>query len=293
MQLRFIEDRKTLFWVFVLFPLVPALGYLDATLAPFLVPASLYLAYCAGVVTHNHIHSPIFEGRIQNEFYAAWLSFFYGCPVFTWLPTHNGNHHRFVNGEQDVTRTTRYSSQDSLWAALTYPMRSSAWQFPAIVAFARNARAKSPRLYRQVLTQSAVVLIGHPALLGASWLYAGSDGLLVYALLVGAPALFAPGFMMLTNYLQHVGCDATSQHDHSRNFVNPLWNWFVFDAGYHTVHHDAPAEHWSRYRELHAARSAAIAASCNERDMFTYCARVYALEPLRSLFGATATRTHT
>lgn len=291
MQLRFIEDRRTLIWAFVLFPLVPMLGYLNPTLAPLLVPASLYLAYCAGVFTHNHIHSPVFKGRIQNELYSVWLSFFYGCPVFAWLPTHNGNHHRFVNGEQDVTRTSRYSARDSLWAALSYPIRSSAWQVPAVLEFARRARTKSPRLYRQVLAQSAVVMIGHPLLLAASCMGAGSSGLLVYALLVGAPALCAPAFMMLTNYLQHVGCDPNSPHNHSRNFVSPLWNWFVFDAGFHTVHHDAPSEHWSRYRHLHLARSGPMADACNERDMFSYCARVYAFDPLRSLLHPSTART--
>ena len=42
----------------------------------------------------------------------------------------------------------------------------------------------------------------------------------------------APNYwMMLTNYLQHVGCAPGASHDHSRNFVSPFWNWFVFDNG--------------------------------------------------------------
>jgi fatty acid desaturase len=81
--------------------------------------------------------------------------------------------------------------------------------------------------------------------------------------------------MMLTNYLQHVDCDPASPNDHSRNFVSPFWNWFVFDNGYHTVHHEQPSLHWSRYRKLHLSREAAIAPQLNQGMLLSYAARRY------------------
>jgi fatty acid desaturase len=76
--------------------------------------------------------------------------------------------------------------------------------------------------------------------------------------------------MMFTNYMQHVECDVGSEHNHSRNFVDPLVNWFVFDAGYHTVHHESPGLHWSEYRALHTSLGDAIAPELNQRTILHY-----------------------
>src|ERR1051325_2531309 len=99
MILRFREDWRTLFWAFGLMPLVPALAYLRPALAPWLVPLALYASYCSGVLAHNQNHSPTFVGRRANAAFSAWLSVFYGFPLFAWVPTHNQNHHRYLNGE--------------------------------------------------------------------------------------------------------------------------------------------------------------------------------------------------
>lgn len=74
MKLRFREDRRTLVWAFVLFPLVPALAFVRPALWPWLIPLALYNSYCSGVLAHNHTHSPTFVGRRANAFYGAWLS---------------------------------------------------------------------------------------------------------------------------------------------------------------------------------------------------------------------------
>lgn len=282
MQLRFVEDYRTLVWAFVLFPLVPALGFFMPALLPWLVPFALYLAYCAGVLTHNHVHCPVFRERRMNEIYSAWLSIFYGCPIFVWFPTHNGNHHKYLNGEGDVTQTTRHSPEDTLWNALSYPVRSAFWQAPTVLRYARTAKRRGALHFKQVVVQSTSVVAGHAALLTLGLFYGGTQGGLVYALLVLAPALFAPYAMMLTNYLQHVGCDPESPHDHSRNFVGPLWNFFVFDAGYHTVHHEEPGLHWSRLAERHHARQAAIDPALNPSSPLSYCFQSYGLGLIRA-----------
>ena len=151
MQLRFVDDRRTLVWAFVFFPLLPALAYARPALLPWLVPALLYASYCSGVLTHNHLHCPLFVERRANVAYGAWLSLFYGVPTFTWIPTHNQNHHRYLNGDGDATQTTRHSKMDTLIAALTYPLTSSRHQLPSIIRYVRGARARPARLRRIVL----------------------------------------------------------------------------------------------------------------------------------------------
>lgn len=276
MRLRFPEDRRTLLWAFVLFPLAPALAYARPALTPFVVPLALYLSYCSGVLVHNHSHCPVFRGRRANLLYGAWLSIFYGFPSFAWVPTHNQNHHRYLNGDGDVTRTTRHAEHDSFGALLTYPLASSRWQLREIVAYfrAHRARAGGGRARLEI----AALVGAHLGLAAlALALHGWLAGALVYVASAGLPALLASYFMMATNYVQHVGCDPLSPDDHSRNFTSPFWNWFVFENGLHTVHHEHPGTHWSRYPALHAERAGRIAPALNQRTMLGYLVRTYLL----------------
>jgi fatty acid desaturase len=253
------------------------MGVTNPALAAWLLPLALYLAYCAGALTHNHNHCPVFRSRSCNIAYGAWLSVFYGLPIFTWIPTHNQNHHRYLDSAEDATHTWRYSRRNTLLNALVYPLRSSRWHLPLLAKFLRKA-ARSPRRMRMIVLQCAALPAAH--LVGctaAVQLHGLRVGGVAYALAMGLPALLAPYLMMATNYLQHVNCDPKSPDNHSRNFVSPWVNWFVFDAGYHTVHHEHPGEHWSRYAELHRARRDRIHPSLNQHSIVSFCVWTYAV----------------
>jgi beta-carotene hydroxylase len=277
MRLRFAADRRTLVWAFLLFPLGPALALWRPALLPWLAPLLLYCSYLSGVLTHNHNHVPVFRARAANVAYGAWLSVFYGFPIVSWIPTHNQNHHRYRNGPGDVTRTSEHAAKDGVFAALSYPPASSRQQAPGLLAFAKTAFRTRSSYATRIVVESGALLLGHALVLGVAVSLHGSRlGALAYVGALGLPALLGTYWMMLTNYLQHVGCDAASEHDHSRNFVGSWCNWLVFDNGYHTVHHEQPTTHWSQYRALHAARAAAIAPSLNQPGIVaTYLVRRY------------------
>jgi fatty acid desaturase len=206
--------------------------------------------------------------------YSCWLSAFYGCPLFAWIPTHTQNHHRYTNGDGDETRTSRHTEHDTVWAALTYPLKCARWQLPSVVRHfhKQRARGRARALYAQLLVLAAAQLA---ALVLGVRQHGTTLGLVLYGTVVLGPALLAPYLMMLTNYFQHVGCDANSPHDHSRNFVSSFWNWCVFDNGYHTAHHDRPGLHWSRLRDAHARRSHLISPHLNQSTPVAYCAASY------------------
>merc|ERR1711957_933048 len=68
------------------------------------------------------------------------------------------------------------------------------------------------------------------------------------------PHLFAKFCIISLNMLQHDGCDQSSEHNHSRNFVSPLLNFFAYNNGFHSIHHMHPGWHWkdlpSKHEEL-------------------------------------------
>src|SRR5260370_6166909 len=215
--LRYRADVRTLVWAFLLFPATAFAPYLEPRLVPWLLPWSLYLGFCAGVFSHNHNHCPVFKSRALNSLFSAWLSVFYGFPTFAWIPTHNLNHHKYVNKEGDATITWRYSNKINWLVASTYYFVSAYWQKPLIGDYVRKTRELNPRHYRQIIAQYVTVVGAHAVLLAAALLVRGPRlGAMVYAFGLVVPALFAAWSMIFINYIQHVHSDPCSTHDHPR-----------------------------------------------------------------------------
>jgi fatty acid desaturase len=282
---RYKSDYRTLFWALVLFPLLPALGIAWPTALPWLVPLSLYTSYCAGVLTHNHVHVPVFRARAANLLYGMWLSIFYGCPIAFWIPTRLEHHHQHVDGPEDVTRTRRRSVKHNLWQALAYTASCGRWQWPQIREYVRRVYDRRGREWVALRAQVLALGLVHAGVLAlAVTLHGAALGTLCYALSFGVPALLAPNFMLFTNYIQHVHCDPASADNHSRNFVSRFANWFVFEAGYHTVHHERPSTHWSRYPELHRERAPSIAPALQASSVLSFCVENYLLGAVLARF---------
>jgi len=278
MKLRFRADRRTLLWAFVFFPVVAFAPYVAPGTTGWLLPASLYLGFCAGVLAHNQNHCPTFEGRTMNALYAAWLSVFYGFPTFAWIPSHNFNHHKFVNRAGDATITWRYSKRNTWLVASTQFLVSAYWQKPLTDDFIRRARATSPGLYRRIVGETLSVGFAHAALLAlAVVLYGWRRGVVVYACGFGASAAMGLWGMMFINYVQHVHCDPWSAHDHSRNFVGPIGNWLVFQSGLHAAHHEQPGAHWSQLPDLFERIASDIHPELRQPSVFGFCLRAYVL----------------
>ena len=74
------------------------------------------------------------------------LTIFYGYPTLMWVPTHNLNHHRFVNRPGDATITWRYTNRHNLFVAATYFLVSGYFQSEPIQRYIRHAKFTNRRL---------------------------------------------------------------------------------------------------------------------------------------------------
>lgn len=278
MRPRIAADWRAVFWVFVLMPAAALAQFLRPSLAGWMLPVSMYLAYSAGVLAHNHNHVPVFASRRANAVYSTLISLFYGYPIFAWIPTHNENHHRYGNREGDVTATWRHTSRNTAWAAFSYFFYSAAWQAPLTAGYLRRVRRRSVRAWAWLVAQYGFVFGGHALALGlAIHLHGLRLGAFVYASALGIPAAGALWGLIFTNYVQHIDCDPTSRWNHSRNFTSRWMNFLVFDNGFHTVHHDRANLHWSRARAAHEAIADRIDPRLNESSIADYCWKTYVL----------------
>ena len=275
-MLRFSSDWRTVLWAFVCFPALGLAPYVEPRLIPWLLPVSLYFGFCAGVFSHNHNHCPTFKSRKLNAFYSAWLSIFYLFPTYVWIPSHNLNHHKYVNKAGDATITWRYSKKNTWLIASTYYFVSAYWQKPVLDEYVAKAKAGNPALYRQIITQQLTVFGTHASLLTLGWALRGwKVGTLVYVFGFFIPAFFANWSMIFINYIQHVHTDPWSEHNHSRNFVSKLGNFLVFNNGFHTAHHESAGLHWSKLADAHAKIADQIHPDLNQPSIFGYVLKAY------------------
>ena len=178
----------------------------------------------------------------------------------------------------DATSTLRLTRSNGLVAAVTFPVVSAVAQMPLIASFLARAKVQRPRAYAAFAVQKVVVFVGHAAAYGlAVGLHGAPVGVLVYGSALGVPALAALWGLMFTNYVQHVDCDPASRWRRSRDFVSSWMNFFVFDNGFHTVHHEQAGLHWSQTRAAHARIAHLLDPRLQERSIFGYALRTYVL----------------
>jgi fatty acid desaturase len=283
---RYAADYRTLLWVFVLAPAFIGIQYARPDLIPYLWWVSAYFAIASGVIAHNHNHCPTFSDKRANAFFANWISLLYGFPTFAWIPTHNLNHHKYVNTEGDATITWRYTNRHNLLVAATYFFVSAYFQQYPTKAFLEKAKVKNPALYRRIIKQYVFWGGGYVALLSlAISLHGVRTGLYVFVMTIAVPAVISLWTIHLFNYEQHVHTDPWSKHDHSRNFVSPTLNFLLFNNGLHTVHHENPGLHWSRAKEAHAKIAPLINPVLLQDSVWWYWFRQYLLAPFVPSLG--------
>jgi fatty acid desaturase len=113
-------------------------------------------------------------------------------------------------------------------------------------AYIGAMRKSRPKWTAQVACEAACVVVYLTAI-------AFVVGPIAMLALVFVPAVAGQWLMVGFGFVQHDGCDADSEYNHSRNFLSPLLNWFICDNGYHTGHHNRPGMHWSRGKAAHIA----------------------------------------
>jgi beta-carotene hydroxylase len=110
-------------------------------------------------------------------------------------------------------------------------------------------------------------------------------GASVWVLSLGLPAACSLVTVMFFNYTQHVHTDAWSEHDHSRNFTGPIFNYLFFNNGFHTAHHENQNLHWSVLPAAHAAIAGSISTELNQPNLAWYLARQFLFAPLLPRLG--------
>jgi beta-carotene hydroxylase len=266
-KLRFLADIKTLIYIFLTTTLF-ILQWFFIGFNIFSYFVYLFLSVAVAVIIHNHNHLPIWKNKLMNTLTDWWLTVFYGFPIFAWIPTHNKNHHRLNNREGDYTITYRFSEKNNLVTLLTYPSISGFYQQKAIKLYLKEQYQKDRSRFYLCISQYLILALWLAATFILDWQKA-----LLFVFIPQQVSLFS---VLIFNYVQHVHANEESEYNHSRNFTG-LLNFFLFNNGYHTAHHDKAGIHWSKVPEEHRKIEHLIDKSLNERSFWAYIFRSYFL----------------
>lgn len=267
--LHYKADIRTLIWAFFLIPFPLVMQLWQPSSWPIMFPLSLLTSFIVGTMAHNINHKGIFKTNLKtrkgrflsvlNELFGSYISVWYGFPIFGWIPTHNENHHKFLNRDGDATITWRHSKENGTLTALAYPFVSVYYQSDLISNYLTKARKEKPHVYRSAMMQYAIAYGCSMAVLALSvYLHGPKPGLIIYLRAMFFPSLMSSYDMMFINYIQHVHCDPNDPYNHSRNFSvgaggdesKETWlakveQFLNFNAGFHQAHHDKAFLHWS------------------------------------------------
>lgn len=187
---------------------------------------------------HNHQHTMTFKSKPLNRF----LEFFYalhtGVTSNLWVLHHVLGHHKnYLNQELDESRWKRKNGSKMGEWEYTWSVFSTAYYRGYQVG------KRHPRAQKVFLQYSAITF----AILLALLIYKPLPALFLFIL----PMISGLLLTSWATYEHHAGIDTDDHFEASYNNLNPIYNFFTGNLGYHTAHHYSQATHWSKLPDLH------------------------------------------
>jgi len=255
--MRYSADVKSIFFLFA--ALAVMAWHWSNGFGGFLLVVSCFLSFFVCVINHNHQHLPIFTNKTLNSIFGILLSLGFGQPATAIVPMHNRNHHVYNNQSADYVRVDILNFRWNIINLILFP-------FVAIVGFFHKKtqdilklKKSSPQVYRHMKIERMVF---YPLII---ILFIIDYQMTFLAILL--PYLAGQWGILAINHVQHDGCLPMSQFDHSRNFISRWMNWWTFNNGFHTVHHNHPNLHWSELPRKHSEISENIHPSLMRRSL--------------------------
>jgi fatty acid desaturase len=278
--LRFAADKRTLAFIAAWFAVetIAWVGPWELSVTSMgLLAVCCVGSFLGAVASHNAVHTPVFRSRALETAWRSVLSVVYGHPASAFVPVHNLSHHRHLESQRDVMRTSKTLGGWHLFNLFTFAPRIGGALWAAELSYLRHAWQRRPRWRRALLMETAVLSFVLLTLALIDW-----RKLIAFVLI---PHAYAAWGVVTMNLLQHHGADTTTEYNHSRNFTGALVNWFTFNNGFHTVHHHRPTLHWSLAPQAHAQWvEPHIDSRLNEASLLAYVWRAFVFPAPRLRF---------
>lgn len=189
-------------------------------------------------LNHHHQHYKFFSKKWANRGIEFVMGLQTGIVGELWVLHHTlGHHQNYLDQSKDESGWTKDNGETMNVIEYTVIVASTAY------TRAFNVAKRYPR-ERQRLIENIIVTVGAIALL--TW-YNWYNALIVFILPM-IILLYATAF---DTYKHHAGLDTNDPYRATYNIIDPTYNWFTCNLGYHTAHHLQCGKHWSELPALH------------------------------------------
>ena len=266
---KYASDVRQVWTVATYYALLASMFFVPACRNIVFLAAACAFSFLSAVVGHNTLHQGMFESKRMNVVWRYLLSFGGLFPISAVIPSHNLVHHHFDDdGQPDWAAPEHVRFKWNLLNIVHFPNVAGPLTFNGVQRWARLAGKGE---FRKQYTRELVFAFG---LTGALLVWDFWTALFF----VVVPQLWGARWFLRINIIQHDGCDTTTEWNHSRNFVGKIFNWFMMNNGYHTIHHNRAGMHWSELAKAHEKEVVPrMDPTLDEPSMLWYLARTYLL----------------
>ncbi|WP_176358242.1 fatty acid desaturase [Mycobacterium persicum] len=190
-------------------------------------------------ILHMHTHRPLFVSRRANRALDLLCCLPAALTAADMYEVHVVNHHRYNDGPGDVTST---EGREYGWRAVWYWLRYSSVvkKHTARTVFAANpSPSRRTRRHQFVFDFTLITTL--------IWITFLTTDPLRFTLFYWIPFLITQATSGYFAWLTH-GPARVFEDDPSKS-LNTVGNWlnfFIFNQGYHSVHHRYPGIHWTQ-----------------------------------------------
>jgi fatty acid desaturase len=243
-----------------------AIGLVDLAVCLFVRNPFLVVAYCVASMlpkgmtcafNHHHQHLSTFNYRFLNRCLEVVYALQTGVTSHTWTLHHTVGHHKnYLDQSADESRWLRRSGT---------PMGRIEYSFlTSITAYYRAWKAgKDYPKYRATFQRMIVPVLAVVAFLVYLRPVAGT----IVFVLTPAAMLFGTAW---ATYDHHSKRPTDPALGATTNVLQPLYNFWTGNLGFHTAHHFRPSAHWSKVPAIHATIAKHIPADAYLEPGFPY-----------------------
>ena len=189
-------------------------------------------------LNHHHQHYKFFSVKWANRAMEFIMGLQTGVVGELWVLHHTlGHHQNYLDRRKDESGWQKENGETM--NVFEYTILVGTTTYPR----ALKVGSRYPR-ERQRLIQNIVVTLIAIALL--TW-YNWYNALIIFIL----PMLVLLYATVFDTYKHHVGLDKQNPIEATYNIIDPTYNWFTCNLGYHTAHHLQCGKHWAELPALH------------------------------------------
>jgi fatty acid desaturase len=196
--------------------------------------------YCTNYqcVSHNFIHNNFFKSKKLNFIFSIINSMAMGLPQ-TLYYHHHMNHHRYTNGEKDISSLFLFSKDKEREEGILSYSFIGFFRID-LLALAKRAKKKEDKVL--LVSEMVGVIAFWGFLMALDWKFFCFFYLPIWYL--GQVAA------LMENYFEHYGTKPGDRKTDSVSCYNKIYNFLWFNNGYHQEHHYAPTVHWTKISEV-------------------------------------------